>query len=344
MKIKRKFFIPALILVGCFFFAACGTKGESRYYYDNAAMSDASDYYVGEGFEYTSRNSSSRSMAPSVAQKGSMEAKTADGGNLNGSGSQEVVSRKVIVTASLEVQTRTFDEFLESLNAKISQFDGYVESASISGNNLYSTSRRNAYYTIRVPEEKMQQMIDSIGEIGTVTSSSYNAEDITLAYADVESRIKTLTTEQETLLGLLEKAAYLEDIIRLEERLSEVNYQLETYKSRQRTYDNKISYSTLRVNVQEVMRISTVVEPEPQTLGQRIATGFKDNMENIKAGIENFIVWFISYIVNIILFCAVVFALVFFGRKIFIKRTARCKKTAKPEVQETDETKMGNNK
>ncbi len=321
-----------LITAGTVLLAACGkAEYSATKSSDGSVMIEAcNDYaYADEGFAMSASRSSIN--ADTAYQKS---------GDSLSSASVDVVTRKVIKTASLDVQTTTFDDFLESLNKKIEEFGGYLQNANVTGNSIYSSAFRNAYYTIRVPENKIQPMIDSIGELGTVTSSNYNEEDITLAYVDVESRIKTLTTEQETLLGLLEKAAYLEDIIRLEERLSEVNYQLESYKSRQRTYDDKISYSTLNVSVKEVMRVTTVTEPEPLTLGQRIALGFKENMLNIKDGLENFVVWFISYIVNIILFCGVCAAVVILS----LKYTKKKKATGTTVKENNDETKMGDNK
>ena len=332
---KKRTVIMMLITAGTVLLAACGSSSKSyslSYKDDGAMMMEATADYA----NYDMVESRSSINASPSYQKSS-------GGATASAENVDVVTRKVIKTASLEVQTRTFDDFIDALNQKIAEFGGYLQNANISGNNIYSSSTRTAYYTIRVPENKIQPMIDSIGELGTVTTSSYNEEDITLAYVDVESRIKTLTTEQETLLGLLEKAAYLEDIIRLEERLSEVNYQLESYKSRQRTYDDKISYSTLNVSIKEVMRIATVVEPEPQTLGQRIANGFKDNMMNIKDNLENFIVWFVSYIINIILFCGITTLVVILCVRFAKKKTGVHAKTETRD-SENDETKMGNNK
>ncbi len=335
---KRKYLIPALVLVGCMFFAACGSKHESAAYSEKAAMIMANgDYAMADSAAPEADFSSvSRSMSSSMSSSKS--------GSVAQAETPDIVSRKVIKRASLDIQTRTFDDFIEQLNKKIAEFDGYIENANVAGNNIFSSSKRNAYFTIRVPEDKLQGLIDSIGEAGTVVTSNYSEEDITLAYVDVESRIKTLTTEQETLLGLLEKAAYLEDIIRLEERLSEVNYQLETYKSRQRTYDNKVSYSTLTVNVTEVMRVATVVEPEPLTLGQRIANGFKENMMNLKEGLENFIVWLLSYIVNIVLFCGCVAAGVIIVVKNSKKGAKRRAAEAAKKNERSNETEVGNNK
>ena len=54
-------------------------------------------------------------------------------------------------------------------------------------------------------------------------------DDVTLRYVDVDSHKKALETEQERLLALLEKAENVEDIITIENRLSDVRYELENY-------------------------------------------------------------------------------------------------------------------
>ncbi len=323
----------AVMALAVVLLAGCG-KGESAAY--NKAAETAYDNYYMEGSTGAMLSDTGVSYSRAAEAKSSPTSSQSNFDSDNSGTSQGVVSRKVIKNAYLEVQTLKFDEFVAELKAKVEEFGGYYESANLSGNNIYSTSSRRASYSVRVPEDKIEPMMNSIGEIGTVISSSYNENDITLAYVDVESRIKTLTTEQETLLGLLEKASYLEDIIRLEQRLSEVNYELETYKSRQRNYDDKISYSTLNIEVKEVQRVSIVAE-EPLTLGERIAKGFKNNMLNIKEGLENFIVWFISYIVNIIIFCGVVAVVVILLVK-YAKKTDKRKANIRKEA-DTDQEK-----
>ena len=64
-------------------------------------------------------------------------------------------------------------------------------------------------------------------------------DDVTLRYVDVDSHKKALETEQERLLALLEKAENVEDIITIENRLSDVRYELENYESQIRLLDNQ---------------------------------------------------------------------------------------------------------
>ena len=86
-----------------------------------------------------------------------------------------------------------------------------------------------------------------------VTERSETATDVTLQYSDLESRKKTLTTEQERIWALLEKADTLEAVIALEERLSEIRYQLESMESQLKLYDNQVDYSTVSIHISEAV-------------------------------------------------------------------------------------------
>lgn len=55
---------------------------------------------------------------------------------------------------------------------------------------------------------------------------------MTLEYVDLESHKKTLQAEHERLLQLMEQAESIEDIITIEQRLSNVQYQLESMEAR----------------------------------------------------------------------------------------------------------------
>lgn len=343
--VKKKVFCVILAFVTVFA-CGCGSKAYSGSSYDSGY---AYDYYYGED-SYVQTDSSLETEASTSYSKYSSSYKSNSASSSSKDvtdtvvASEEATSRKVIKTASLNVQTLEFDLFIQSLKNKISEYDGYIENANESGNNIYGTSNRTAYYKIRVPEENLDGILSAVGNLGTVTSKTYSEEDITLTYVDVESRIKTLETERETLLELLDKAGSLSDIISLESRLSEVNYDIESYTSRLRTYDNKITYSTLNINVQEVKQITRTVE-EPQTMGERIASGFKENMQDISDGIQNFIVWFLTYIVNIVFWCAIIAVCVFLIVRYTKKRRTHKKNNYFAETkQETNETKMDDNK
>ncbi len=220
-------------------------------------------------------------------------------------------SRKVIKTARLNLQTLEFDKFAAALETKIAEAGAYLQYADVSGSDYYG-GRKSANYTIRVPEANLDSFLAGLDGIATVTNKTLGEEDVTLTYVDTEARIKALQIEQERLLALLEKAENLDSIIMLEERLSEVRYSIESYQSKLRTYDDKITYSTVNIYVYEVARVT---EKEPETLWERIGNGWSDTMYDISVGAQDFLVWVVINLPYLVFWGAVLTAFVVLIKK-----------------------------
>ena len=150
-----------------------------------------------------------------------------DSGNLTGA----VAGRKIIKNGDLSVQTREFDEFITNLNQAILATGGYVEASSVNGNSYNKSRMRSADITARIPAENLDAFCDQVSDLGNVTYRNLYTRDVTLTYVDLESHVKALRTEQQTLMALLEKAETVEDIITIQSRLSEVLYEIESYES-----------------------------------------------------------------------------------------------------------------
>lgn len=205
--------------------------------------------------------------------------------------------RKLITTMNLSAETEHFDELMANLEKQITALGGYIESSDQwNGSVDYYGNRindRNASLTVRIPAERLDSFLDMMEENSNITNKSKNVEDVTLAYVDLESHKKALLTEEERLLELLEMAETVEDLITIEDKLANVRYQLESMESQLRTYDNKINYSTVYLNIQEVTRLTPVEEP---TTWNRIRNGFSESLYNLGESIRDL---FIGIVINI---------------------------------------------
>ena len=101
-------------------------------------------------------------------------------------------------------------------------------------------------------------------------------------------------------------------------RISELNYQMDSYKSQLRKYDDLISYCTVHIYVNEVWRES-VPNARTITFGERIVLGLKDNLKDIGEGFENFAVWFVTSLPYLLIWAVVIAAAVLIIRAI-VKR------------------------
>lgn len=258
----------------------------------------------------------------------------------------EAGKRKLITTINLNLQTLEFDKFLEDIKTEVNKHSGYIESSEINPtNNYYSsyylpeTNLKTANIRVRIPEKELNDFLKFTEGSANVISRYENVQDITLNYVDVESRKKSLEIERDSLWALLEKAESVDAIITIQARLSEVRADLENYESQLKLFDNQVSYATVSLSIDEVKKYE---EEAPQTVGQRIVSGFKRNISGIGDFFVNLTVAILANSPTLILL-AIFIAVIVLVIKAFIKKSAlRAKKIKESKEEKKQEQKTEN--
>ncbi len=200
--------------------------------------------------------------------------------------------RKIIKNRNLSVETLEYDNFIKELEVKVSEYGGYIENSTQNGNSYYGKAMRSANYTIRIPAERFDEFTTLIGDMGTVTYSYEYIDDITAKYVDTEARLASLRAEQESFLKLMERAETVEEILKIQSYLTDVNYQIESYTAQLNSYKSLVSYSTLRLDVSEVERL-TPPTAKPGVF-ERISQNISDNLYSIGEGFKDMFVGVVS--------------------------------------------------
>lgn len=188
-------------------------------------------------------------------------------------------NRKLIRTIDLTAETEHYDALIADIEQQVEAIGGYLE--SIDAYTPYSSTRRYATMTIRVPAEQLDSFVATMGSISNIVRRSERTDDITLSYVDTQSERDALKIEQERLLSLLESAESLSDILEIESRLTEVRYRLESIESQLRTYDNLVDYATVNLSVEEV---AVLTPTEEKGFWQKIGDGFVNSLRNVWSG------------------------------------------------------------
>lgn len=236
-------------------------------------------------------------------------------------------SQKLIKTKTIYAETKDFDNVVNLINSKAAELSGYIESSSSYGTGT-GYNMRSIDMTIRIPGESLELFVQTVGSSTTILSSSETTRDVTLDYVDMESHVKALRVEQDSLMSLLSKAESLDDIIRIQSQLTQVRYEIESYESRLRTMDNLVTYSTVNLTINEVERETQVIEKK--TFADEITAGLKDNLYEIGQWLRNTAVWLIVSIPYIIIWAVVICAAVVIVRK-FVKKRKRKSEEADKE-------------
>lgn len=232
-------------------------------------------------------------------------------------------AEKIIRTYDLQVQTKAYDETWNTVQQKVTELGGYVESSESSGQE----GNRWCSLTLRIPADQAETFLTALGEASTIVYQSSATENVTLTYTDVQSHIDALKTEQETLMRLMEEADQLEDVLSIQSYLTDVRYELDSYESQMRVLENRVSYSTITVDIDEVERVTP--QEEKGFFAESWAK-LQDTMYELGQTIRTFGIWFIGSLPVLILLGAAIAVVVVVIRKI-------CKKGDKITMKKKDE-------
>ena len=231
---------------------------------------------------------------------------------------------KIIYSSNVQVETTDFEGTLAKLDQMVADFGGWVESSSVSGSNYAdrsrgSVSRRSASFTLRIPSERFQELMTSLSDLGNVPYSHIYSENVTAQYYDVQARLTAYTAQEQRLLEMMELAETVEDIIILEDRLTEVRYQIESLQSTLNNWDRQVSFSSVYLDISEVQEYS----PEPQvqpSYGERLSRALKSGWKDFADFCQDLLLAIVENLPGLILFAAVITAVVLAVRK---RRKAR---------------------
>ena len=336
MKMKK---LTALLLALLMMLSlcACGSSAKSSqssayetgYYSAPAAMPrpamESADYDMAYAEESVS----------GLASNNSYSAKGAD---TTASETPAENPEKIIYSGDATIETTEFDKSIAALEELIAQNGGFIESSSVNGSNYYDSargkvSRRSASYTLRVPSEKFALLMGSLSTIGNVPYTYTYTENVTAQYYDVQARLTALQKQEERLLEMMDLAETVEDIITIEDKLTDVRYRIDSLQSSLNNWDRRVAYSTLNISVQEV-QVYTPETVTKLTYGQRLANAFTDALENTGEFFKDLLVFLVSALPTI-----VILAVLFFVCRPLVKKLIARGKARRAEKREAKAAK-----
>ncbi|MBR2802808.1 MAG: DUF4349 domain-containing protein [Erysipelotrichaceae bacterium] len=214
---------------------------------------------------------------------------------------EENSDEKLVYTGSVRLETREYETFSKELSSLIRDYEGIIQSMNENGS---SGSRRYLNLTVRIPAQRFDDFLEALrSSSASVSGISTYVDNITRQYSDNELRIEALNVQHERLLQLLTEAQDLSDVILLEERLSDVESELNILQSYKHSMDEDVTYSTITISVSEVVIYSQ------SSFSQRIAEAFNGSLDNFLSGMEDLLIGFIYFLPFLVILIAVFFLL-----------------------------------
>ena len=256
---------------------------------DEAAPAAGASY--AEGSAYSTEQSENGSAGSNAGGNGSGSAGS------NGENQTVLSSDKLVYTCYMEIETTEYQKTVQAIREKISKYGAIVESESENDNdrNWYYDSHRKTSGTmfmsirIRVPVKDYNAFVADAGDFGKVISKSQNVDNISRQYHSTEARIEALEKEEKRLNEMMDQADTIEEMIYIEQRLTDVEAELNAKKTNLAAMDVDVAYSTINIDVREVL-VYTEEETPTITFGQRVVRAFKESWKGFTGFMEGLLI------------------------------------------------------
>lgn len=156
-----------------------------------------------------------------------------------------------------------------------------------------------------------------------MTESQRTSEDVTTKYYDIKTRLKALEAERDSLTKMLSEATDLDYILKVQSKLYDVIYQIETHTATLKQYEVLTNFATVNLRLCEVIEYTPTVEKGYFT---RLWESFKDGWVAFGEGCADFSIGFVGGIPTLLLLAAIVAVVVVIVRKFLNKRKKKKEK------------------
>jgi hypothetical protein len=152
--------------------------------------------------------------------------------------------RRIIRNGNISLTVSDVSKGRDAVYELATRLGGYTVSTSFSGKD----EELNGSITIRVPDDKFDQAFMELrGMAVKVESESSYSQDVTEEYIDLTARLTNAQATEAQYLTLLARAVTVEEILKVQERLSQVRSEIEQLKGRMQYLERQTSMSLINV-------------------------------------------------------------------------------------------------
>lgn len=149
-------------------------------------------------------------------------------------------TKKLIRTGNVNLEVESLAQTMNAVNEWVKSFGGYISNTN--------ESSRNLYVTAHVPADKFDEAMNQTGNFGKIVSKNVNSRDVTEQYYDLSGRLETQKTLLEKMQGYLKNAKNMDEILRIESKISSVTNEIESMTGRLKRLSNQIDFAEISLS------------------------------------------------------------------------------------------------
>ena len=213
-----------------------------------------------------------------------------------------IEERKIIKNANLNLEVKNFEISKSNIIQYSENYDVIVLSES---QNKYQNDYRQISYSLKVPSDNLDSFLEDIKSNGEVLYFNVYSNDVTGTYIDYTDRLERYNEQIEDYKLMLNRDKIeVEEEIKIQQRIDQLEDQIYYIESRLKTIDEEIQYS----------EVSLTLKEKPSVISEIDFLGIRDGtqlfLKSLDAGMR-----FIFIAIGFLLPFGILFGLYRLGRR-----------------------------
>ena len=199
----------------------------------------------------------------------------------------------VLRSAERAIVSENYDSDIQWLSDLVIEYGAYFEERSEEiSQDAANGYGRISHAVVRVPSDRLDDFLTELDQLGSTIRRSEAADDVTGRYMDTQSRLDALKMQKEKLTEMLAESASVEDLIAIDDKMTEVIAQMESLEGDLRRWESEQSYSKVTLTLAEVYEDKAETA---DSLGVRMKQGFDGSIVWLKEFGQDLLVMLATY-------------------------------------------------
>lgn len=167
----------------------------------------------------------------------------------------DTISKKVIKNGEMTIQVGDTKKAQIQVAEIVKKNNAYIQKEEFQNTD----TDENLNLIIRVPHRNFDDLINSFSDgVGSILSKNISSNDVTEEYTDTSIKLTNKKIYLEKYRDMLKSAATTKDMLEIQEKIRELEDEIDVSEGRLRFIDDRVNYSTLNLTLyKEKVRSST---------------------------------------------------------------------------------------
>ena len=180
--------------------------------------------------------------------------------------------KKIIKTASINLEIKDFKTYNSTFRDKIRQVGGYIaqEQQSETEYKIENT------LSIKVPIDKFDEAVQLLTkDAEKLNEKRISSEDVTMEFVDTRSRLEAKKQVRLRYLDLLKQAKNMEEILNVQSEINGIQEEIESASGRIEYFSHSSSFSTINLTFYQILN-PLVADPAKPSFSSKFSAAFRE--------------------------------------------------------------------